>query len=633
MNMNNGSYPNAFRYICERFILATVLCCCAINAWSEPTIKKFWLVDTDTNQRVEIKPDIQQDLTAAVNTIWLPVAPRNMSIEAEASDDTKSVRLTLCNQFVFFCSGGNRIDKTENTRPFSLGGDRGGDFTPVDELRSERGYLVSAQPFGEENLEGEKGLLKTVVIRIRQPHMYVNLTEDIGDWSPGDGFCSIEDPASYEFDEETGTLLTDCTLRAAIEEANASAGEQTIMVDGTLGEYSLTMGRFGYLAITESVEIVGYGYPLINANGTSKIFEIDGEAGDVDVEISGLRLTNGFAYPRENEEGLWGGAIAVTNGSSLKLKDSEISESRANIAGAIYVSSESSAHLEDCVLRNNQAGQGLGRPTDVGGITQRGGAIANWGWTKILRCSIYDNVAVRAGGIYNGGSMDIENSTVARNRAVQTGGGIENRGRGSVKIDFSTIMHNSTGESTQGRIAEAKDYVQGGGIYNGSTSEINLGNSIIALNHLGSYDNILREDPSTYSADCMSNIGGVITSYGHNIIGVLEDNCEITNLSDDDNYGNSSERLNPAALLVDFGVRYLDFGPWLIRQIGYRPAAGSLAVDAIDDTRICPLDDQRQTTRFFVRDRDGDGAPDYHPYCTIGALNEGYRPDLSSLFF
>ncbi len=44
----------------------------------------------------------------------------------------------------------------------------------------------------------------------------VNSNGDEGDFSPGDGFC------------RTGSSLTNCTLRASLEEANALAGSQRI---------------------------------------------------------------------------------------------------------------------------------------------------------------------------------------------------------------------------------------------------------------------------------------------------------------------------------------------------------------------------------------------------------------------
>src|SRR5690606_25010235 len=38
-------------------------------------------------------------------------------------------------------------------------------------------------------------------------------------------------------------MRTGCTLRAAIEEANALAGAQTISIDGRIGTYALTKGE------------------------------------------------------------------------------------------------------------------------------------------------------------------------------------------------------------------------------------------------------------------------------------------------------------------------------------------------------------------------------------------------------
>src|SRR3989441_11636576 len=95
----------------------------------------------------------------------------------------------------------------------------------------------------------------------------VNDTADAVDAVLGDGTCA--------------TAGNTCTLRAAIQEANAHTGADTIMVPA--GTYLLTIsGRgedaavTGDLDITDDVTITGAGATstIVNGNGIDRAFEI-----------------------------------------------------------------------------------------------------------------------------------------------------------------------------------------------------------------------------------------------------------------------------------------------------------------------------------------------------------------------
>src|SRR5919199_5199837 len=84
--------------------------------------------------------------------------------------------------------------------------------------------------------------------------LVVNSTADFFDRNPGDGVCDA--------DAAIGNL---CTLRAAIEEANASSGLDVIAfnIPGS-GVHSIKPG--GLLAIRDQVIIEGYSQPGASPN-------------------------------------------------------------------------------------------------------------------------------------------------------------------------------------------------------------------------------------------------------------------------------------------------------------------------------------------------------------------------------
>jgi CSLREA domain-containing protein len=99
---------------------------------------------------------------------------------------------------------------------------------------------------------------------------------------------------------------------------------------------------------------------------------------------------------------------------------------------------------------------------------EQGGAIRNEGTATVNNSTISDNVSVDGAGIYNNsGTLEVNNSTISGNSASLsgTGGGIYNSG--TLEVDNSTISGNSAAGA-------------GGGIYNGRTAT--LKNTIVANN-------------------------------------------------------------------------------------------------------------------------------------------------------
>src|SRR4030095_5166219 len=125
----------------------------------------------------------------------------------------------------------------------------------------------------------------------------VTHTVDLPDLVPGDGQCAAAFGA--------------CTLRAALQEANADSVIDTIVLGA--GTYRLTRtsgpndASFGDLDVLQSVEIVGAGMrdTLISASTGERVLEIQGGSAN----LRALTLRDGRAAG--------GGGVRVDGGAAL----------------------------------------------------------------------------------------------------------------------------------------------------------------------------------------------------------------------------------------------------------------------------------------------------------------------------
>jgi hypothetical protein len=104
----------------------------------------------------------------------------------------------------------------------------------------------------------------------------VNNSGDTPDFTPGDGFC--------------GDVNQNCTLRAAIDEANALANCGTISITFNIGSATINVGS--QLTIDHNVNIVGptANSVTVNGNGLTRLFGINLSR---TASISSLTLTGG----------------------------------------------------------------------------------------------------------------------------------------------------------------------------------------------------------------------------------------------------------------------------------------------------------------------------------------------------
>jgi len=256
----------------------------------------------------------------------------------------------------------------------------------------------------------------------------VDSTLDAVDDNPGDTFC----------DDGSGS----CTLRAAVMESNALAGQDEIILSDET--YTLTIpggdddAANGDLDIRDHLIVRGTGAEstIIDSNSTRAFHLVDGDdLSQIEVEIYDLTIMNSLA-------GNAGGAIR-------------------NVAEVLTVDGLS--------LRDNSAPRGAGIYVGPGGETE------------ISNSAIHNNTATgdpgeeRGGGIYNSGDLFIVNVTISNNDAGDLGGGIFNDS--VISAFFLTIAENVS--------------PIGGGIHQAVGGDTDLFGSIIAGNTSGDCAGVL----------------------------------------------------------------------------------------------------------------------------------------------
>ena len=263
-------------------------------------------------------------------------------------------------------------------------------------------------------------LVARAVVFASPAQFTVNSTADAVDSSVGDGACR--------------TVAGTCTLRAAIQEANALPGADEIQLPA--GTYELRIAprnqndiTTGDLDITGSLTIsgAGAGSTIVDGGagasaqvpGMDRVFEVSVDGGTV--AFSGLTITDGHADE-------YGGAIANNSTANVTVSDSTLT---GNVAG------------------------------------KAGGALDNHvgGQVEIRDSTVSDNFARENGSALNnnrGGAMTITDSAVSSNSASDVGleellagaGAISNNAEldtvGTITVTGSQFSDNRAGGGRSG---------------------------------------------------------------------------------------------------------------------------------------------------------------------------------------
>ena len=225
----------------------------------------------------------------------------------------------------------------------------------------------------------------------------VDTRADTVDVAPGDGEC--EDASG------------DCSLRAAVQEANALAGQQRIRLAG--GGYVLTRtgagedaAATGDLDLTDRTVVVGNG-SSVDARGIDRVFDVrsSGRLSAVDLVVRGGAVAR-------NQDG-----ANIRNGGLLQLREVAVTGGQGGRFGG-GISSTGTLRLERVLVQGNTS-------------QTAGGGIANGGDAQLREVRLRDNTSVVGGGLANRGSVDAQTLQVLDNTARLSGGGISNEAGGS----------------------------------------------------------------------------------------------------------------------------------------------------------------------------------------------------------
>jgi hypothetical protein len=211
----------------------------------------------------------------------------------------------------------------------------------------------------------------------------------------------------------------ECTLRAAIQEANALAGADAITVPP--GNYFLTQqgrdedaGAKGDLDITGALTITGtgVGIPVIGASGIDRVFDVLAGAS---VTLSRLMVQNG------NVTGANAPGGGIRNAGTLTLLNLAIRNNTVQNGDGGGLANLGSGRLQltNVTLSGNvAASRGGGIANDVGGAMQ------------LVNVTLTDNGAFQGGDIDNLGDAELVNTIVANSRQGSncTGGAIQTLG-------------------------------------------------------------------------------------------------------------------------------------------------------------------------------------------------------------
>ena len=266
-------------------------------------------------------------------------------------------------------------------------------------------------------------------------------------------------------DELDGSCLDgDCSLRDAVFAANATSGNEEILIPETITNITLS-GSEIVIQNNGTLRIAGFGanqlrigYPGTGAIVGSRIFYSDGAT----VTISGMTLAGGDGF----------GAVASGDGGALYAN-----------GGAMTLNT---VHLD-----TNHGSRG-------GGVFFNGGSHV----IEFSTCS--GNTATNEGGCVeaNGAVLAVTNSTVTGNSALGNVGGGINVPSGTVTLTAVTISSNTSA-------------VFGGGLFI-SGGSATLRNSIVAGN------------TGTLGGPEIFAFGAAVTSGGFNLIGDTAGDAEDT---------------------------------------------------------------------------------------------------------
>lgn len=334
----------------------------------------------------------------------------------------------------------------------------------------------------------------------------VDDTGEAADATPGNGTCA--------------TAGGKCTLRAAIQEANALTGSHTINLPdlptaGTVTQYAQTSAL---PHITAQLTIVGTSRSttIISSNGPGLFYLTGGSLMLSHAKLTGANTfgvnavtTTDFPVTLDDllVDGNGHSAIEIDGASTtptLTITNSTISHNSGNFGGGIS-SSFANVTATNVVFDANQS-------TGGGSAFYHHGL----GTQTFTNCTFTGNTTTGSGGaVYgDGASLIVQSCTFSGNTAISNGGAIV-PGFTSATIDDTTFDNNSAGDG-------AHPNASGGALFTGSV--VTITNSTFSNNHAtqlggaaftGSNDGtMITATDSTFTGNTAGQGGGALATGG-----------------------------------------------------------------------------------------------------------------------
>lgn len=293
----------------------------------------------------------------------------------------------------------------------------------------------------------------------------VNSTIDAVDVNPGDGVCET-------------AVAGQCTLRAAVMEANALNGNDIISLPANT--YALTIaGReedataSGDIDILDDLTINGAGAltTIVDGSSLDRVFHITGTS-NLTVSMSNLTIQNGgFEIDSDVADPQGGGIYNALPGASLLISDSIVLNNQSfdsilggsSGGGGIYNAGSLQLSNTDILTNSSPSGHGIFNAGDAivtGGnlafnstVVGGGGTILNQGTLFVEGTHFYRNYSYGGAGVDNSstGQATLENVGIYSNSVYLDGGGVLNFG--TITVTNSAIYANKTNSSSGGGIA------------------------------------------------------------------------------------------------------------------------------------------------------------------------------------
>lgn len=318
------------------------------------------------------------------------------------------------------------------------------------------------------------------------------------------------------------------TLRAAIQEANALAGENVIILSA--GTYILDiaggdedLAATGDLDIRDNLIIRGQGVDetiidVNEANGfLDRIFQV---FAGITLTLEDLTITGGRLTGSDDGAGIRNSGTTTLRNVKVEGNESEDSAGGINNTGTMYI-------IDSTITGNTAASSG--------------GGIRNTGILEISGSTLSGNSTDRDGGaLFNAGAgvVTVTNTTWSGNTATRSGGAIRNTA--TLNATNNTMTLNSAGTS-------------GGAIANSGTAS--LQNNLV-LGNTAAVDVELTGDYNSQGGNLIGLVGSA-TGFGANdILGVADPDLVLDSNLADNGGPTQTHALLLGSVAIDAGINF-----------------------------------------------------------------------------